>query len=355
MQNLRPFSLSDIDNYHYEMVSAQTGPRPSVVRLRDYLEGFDSTLNNRIMDHLHSLPGPRSQVIWHNVWLPQVHDNYPNFDLTFDHDILYDTLFRDLHEYRQHPGVRIERFLCSFNGSPHVSRQILTSALGKTGLFDPETCSKNGTFTSDNIDGYLAEYLTPTQVRFYRKWLTSVDENYNAKTFEFDRWESQRYAHRDNISQLALITTKCFLNLVSESYAHSYQVYVTEKFMFSVLTRGLFLTYGQPGWHHMLRDYYGFKCYDKIFNYSFDLEINPVRRLAQLLAEVKKFQSLSTADWQDLYDMQADEIEFNYDHFMSGGMYRRLQENSGQDLQSVLGGEYYRYLTAYQRNGQSRR
>lgn len=354
MADQRPFSLSDIDNYEYGLVSAQTGPRPSVIRLRDYLDGFDHDLHNHILDHLHDLPGPRTRLEWHAVWLPQVADNYPNFDLVFDHDRLYDTLFRDLKDYTQHPPVAIDKFMCSFNGSPHVSRQMLTSALARQGLFDPETCSKNGIFRSDNIDGHLAEYVDLDQVRYYRKWLTSLDEDYNSTIYEFDRWELQRYEHRHNVNRLAPIITRCFINLVSESHAHSYQVYITEKFMFSVLTRGLFLTWGQPGWHHMLRDYFGFKLYDNIFDYTFDLEPNPVKRLHMLLSEVNRFRSLRPQDWQDLYDMTIDSIEYNYQHFMSGGMYQQLTINKDRDLQSVITDRFYLYLTQHREHGHQR-
>ena len=57
--------------------------------------------------------------------------------------------------------------------------------------------------------------------------------------------------------------------------------------------------------------------YDKIFDYSFDDILNPVERLVKLLETVRKFDALSTADWHDLYLMEYDTIEYNYDHYFS--------------------------------------
>ena len=117
--------------------------------------------------------------------------------------------------------------------------------------------------------------------------------------------------------------------------ATSYYPFVTEKFLYSVVTRGLFLAYAQPGWYDYAEKYYGFKRYDRIFDYSFDQIKNPVKRLVKLIEMVSKFSKLSSADWKDLYLMEQDTIEFNYDNYFSGNYLRTLGTYKS-DYQSKL-------------------
>jgi hypothetical protein len=113
---------------------------------------------------------------------------------------------------------------------------------------------------------------------------------------------------------------------VSESWSHSYQPHITEKFMYSILTRGLFLSYAQPTWHQTIQNVFGYRLYTKIFDYSFDSIENPVERLVALLSMIEKFKMLSTDEWRDLYQMESEAIEFNHQHFMSGDCYKQLSD-----------------------------
>jgi hypothetical protein len=108
--------------------------------------------------------------------------------------------------------------------------------------------------------------------------------------------------------------------------ATSYYPFVTEKFLYSIVTRGLFLSYAQPGWHDHIEKYYGFKKYTKLFDYRFDTIQNPVERLVELMTMISKFSVLSTDDWYDLYLLQLEEIEYNYDHYFSGDYLKCLKQ-----------------------------
>jgi hypothetical protein len=136
-------------------------------------------------------------------------------------------------------------------------------------------------------------------------------------------WHQDRFAHASNIQALASTITQSFVNLVSESWSHSYQPFITEKFVYSVVTRGLFVAYAQPLWHSTIRDLYGYRLYDTLFDYDFDKEINPVIRLHKLLQMLLPFKNLKHADWHDLYLMELDNIEFNIQHFLSGDAHKK--------------------------------
>ena len=64
--------------------------------------------------------------------------------------------------------------------------------------------------------------------------------------------------HAANIYNLENKLTQSFLHIVSETMATSYHPFITEKSLYSIITRGLFLTWGQPRWHAQFEKY-GFK------------------------------------------------------------------------------------------------
>ena len=100
---------------------------------------------------------------------------------------------------------------------------------------------------------------------------------------------------------------------------------MSEKSFYSIATRGLFLAYAQPGWHEHFEKYFGFRRYTKLFDYHFDTIKNPIKRLVELMSMVSKFSNLSIADWHDLYLIEQDTIEYNYEHYFSGNYLKILE------------------------------
>jgi hypothetical protein len=102
-----------------------------------------------------------------------------------------------------------------------------------------------------------------------------------------------RFEHDQNIRNLENCITQSFVQIISESLATSFVPYITEKFLYSVVTRGLFLSYAQPGWHDYLEKYYGFRKYTQLFDYRFDTIENPIERLVELMTMLSKFSHLT--------------------------------------------------------------
>jgi hypothetical protein len=126
-----------------------------------------------------------------------------------------------------------------------------------------------------------------------------------------------RINHHKNLSTLEKKLSASFVNIVSESLATSNYPFVTEKFLYSVLTKGLFVAFGQPGWHNHLETRWGFKKFTNIFDYSFDHIVNPIERLIALFDMLEKFSKLTPHEWHDLYKLEQEAIDFNYDHYHS--------------------------------------
>lgn len=316
-----------IIGYHlYKLFDSPLTDLPTEIQLYDHIMGFDQHGRNQILDRINDYSqskGITTSVCYHQILDPEVKAQYVNLDIKFSLKEVQQSIWQPFATYRQHPDIDYKNFICSFNGSDHISRKLLSAILQRFGYYKPNYCSKNFVFTADQLDGYLQDYV-PNQDSFYRKFfIADNSENFFQTINSFGH---VRFEHAQNIHNLETKLTESFLHIVSETLATSYYPFVTEKFLYSIVTRGLFLAYAQPGWHSHLDQYYGFKKYTKLFDYKFDSIKNPIERLLELMTMVSKFSSLSTADWTDLYLLEKDTIEYNYDHYFSGDYLKCLKK-----------------------------
>lgn len=284
------------------------------VKIFDHMGGFDKNLTNSILNTISNNITTKLTVETEYILLDSVISNYPSLNFKFDLDAtIKGNYFFDFFNYNTHPELNYKNFICSFNGSTHVGRKLLVSILEKFKYYNPVYCSKNFSYTTDMIDGHLNDYV-PDQLSLYRKFFIDNSKDFfqTVNSFGYVRFE-----HDKNIYNLEHKLTQSFLHIVSETLATSYYPFVTEKFLYSVVTRGLFLSYAQPGWHAHIEKHYGFKLYTELFDYRFDSITNPVERLVELMTMVGKFSKLTPHEWHDLYLIEQDNIEFNYDHYFS--------------------------------------
>lgn len=297
--------------------------KSSQIRIHDHLGGFDCNLKNDVLERLDCLAKnnhKKIEVHTEYIFNDTVRNLYPNLDLKFDL-IMHKALLNSLTSYNIHPEQKFKNFLCSFNGSAHISRKLLVSILNKFRLFDPDYSTKNFSFSEENIYGHLKE-IVGDRTLFYNKFFIN-DCTFGQTIYTVDY---ERFNHGANIYTLESRITDSFVHLVSETLATSYYPFYGEKFLYSVVCRGLFVAYGNPLWHEHLEKYYGFRRYTKLFDYRFDTIQNPVERLVELMTMISKFSVLSTDDWHDLYLLQQDEIEYNYDHYFSGDYLKSLEK-----------------------------
>jgi hypothetical protein len=286
--------------------------------LGDHIGGFDSDLTNVFYDILNNYAKSVNKFYTiHNdiIYSTAIKDHYNHINFVFSVDIFNKySSWKQFSTYVTHPDINYKNFICSFNGKPHVSRKLLVAILQKFNYFNLEYCSKNFCYSEDTLSGHIKDY-TDIQERLYNKFFVSKDSNIFSQSI--NSFGFIEYDHKQNIHNLESKLTKSFLHIVSETMATSYYPYITEKFLYSIVTRGLFLAYGQPSWHSYLEEYYGFKRYTKLFDYTFDDIQNPIKRLVELINMVSKFSHLTTDEWKDLYQFESDTIEYNYDHYHS--------------------------------------
>lgn len=305
--------------------------------IADHMNGFDNTGRNTLLDHI-SKVAVDVVTVWHDeIIVDGILQNYPNLNFKFLFPIF---IWEIADEYPRSPR-HYQNFVCSFNGSPHISRQFLTAAIHKFNWFDPQYTSKNFISSRHTIDGNLQQYCLGDTEAFYRKFI--IDETAQADTFYNSKIqlaydpETTHTKHSTNIQLLEKQINQSFVHVVSETLATSYYPFVTEKFLYSILNKGLFITYGQPNWHAHIEKYYGFKLYKKIFNYSFDSITNPVERLVEMLTMISKFSMLSRDELDDLYRLEHETIEFNYNHYKSGDYIKCLEKHNESPVRVLHG------------------
>lgn len=287
----------------------------------DHINGFDKNYNNPILDHISN--SNNDAIFDYEHPLPDfIKQKYNNLQINFNLDLYYKNLFSKLHKYETVVEKnKIENFLCCFLGSEHVSRQLLSAILIKSKIWKTEFCRKDFTYTIDTLDGNISSYLDENSSRFYRKFFIDYTTNINLEKNSID------YIHSNNFHNLEIIGDyfkKSFVALIPETIGTSFVPFITEKFVNAVLTKTLFVTYGQPNWHNFLENVYGFRLYNKIFNYEFDQVDNPVIRIVKLMEMISKFQNLNSDDWHDLYLIEKDTIDYNYDHWHSKSYLKNL-------------------------------
>lgn len=308
----------------YSSILNTTVPFSEHIILQDHLGGFDKQCKNTLLEKLNKLQQNNDiNVTTEYIFNDLIKSKYKNLCFNFSSELVDEIDFKSFKDYNIHPEINLKNFVCSFNGSAHDSRLLLTAILNNQGIFNPEFSSKNFSYSNDWIIGHL-EYLdlSDSEIELYERFFKNSDK-FNNKIYSFGHVQ---YNHGKNIYNLENRLTQSFLHIVSETMATSYYPYYSEKFLYSVVTRGLFLSYAQPMWHQHLEKYYGFKKYNKIFNYDFDLIKNPVKRLIRLIEMVSKFKNLPPEDWRDLYLMEQDTIEYNYDHYFSGNYLKHLAQ-----------------------------
>ena len=310
---------TDIDNIDKKTTTG--------INFYDHMQGFDKNLTNPLLDKIRDC---NLTVSTEYLFDSSVKLQYPTLKFYYSSDRWNKCNCIDSFEnYKKHPRIDYKNFVCSFNGSGHISRQLLSSILQNQGYFDPHYSSKNFGKSNDNIIGHLKSNLinldlTEDEIELYDKFFKNTDE-FNNTVYSFGHVRSD---HGNNLYyNLESKLTQSFVHIVSETMATSYYPCVTEKFLYSSVTRGLFVAYAQPGWHAHLEKYYVFKLNDKIFDYSFDIIKNQVKILIKLIEMISKFSKLSVDDWRDLYHvLEKDTVEYNYDHYFSGNYFRHMKQ-----------------------------
>lgn len=294
------------------------------VLLFDHLGGINIDQSNNVLDQLNELTNKNRDVYSEYILSDKIKQKYPKLNIQFDLALWQHGNNIESIVIPEKPKHDFQNFLCTFNSNPHISRKLLVSSLFKRGWFNNEYSTKQFAFQPYQVIGCLYDYVG-ARAKWYSKFFISDEDAILNKFYESNiKFGETSLNHAVNFDLLKNSLSKSFIHLVSETMATSYYPFVTEKCFYSIANQGLFLAYAQPGWHKHLEIYFGFKKYNKIFDYSFDHIVNPVDRLLVLNDMLSKFSMLTRFDWHDLWLIEQNTIIHNYLHFRTGAYIRHL-------------------------------
>ena len=295
----------------------------------DHLNGFDMQFDCQVLTEIHDQTTHTRPLHSEYIVRSNIKKRYPKLNFTFDiNSWFYENGIKNIQTFDDSYKKDFLNFACTFNNNPHVSRKLLTCAMHHYGMFNTNFSSKTFTIQPYEVIGALYDFVG-TKTDLYKKFFVrDTETDFYGTRYQIGGLVSAD--HGRNQQHLRPLIDRSFVHIVSETMATSYYPFVTEKFLYSVAQKGLFLTWGQPEWHRYVSYYYGFKKFSKLFSYRFDEIRNPVERLISLLDMVLKFKNMPKEEWNELYTMERETIEFNYDHFKSGRYLAHLHSRASK-------------------------
>lgn len=291
------------------------------VVISDHLNGFDEHGYNLVLDTLNKEAerrGEQCEVVYHQ-WLPEwIQDRYSYLDLIFDANFQRSMNFVFFEKQDTVVKNKPENFIFTALGSPHDGRKLLFGTLLLRGWFDFNYSRKNMACTLDEIDNLVVHHSKNSQRSEQVNHRLFVPDCYSDLLCEAQHGLVDHSVPTfDRLWNIEDQITKSFVHIVSETMSTSSVPFITEKFLYSVYSEGLFLANAQPLWHHTLEKIYGFKLYRNVFDYDFDNVTNPLDRITKMCGMLSKYQHLTSDQWQELIDSERDTIEFNKQHLIS--------------------------------------
>jgi hypothetical protein len=284
----------------------QYGPNNEIIYW-DHLGGFDLHGNNEVLKSV-----PVNSTVHTEYLLPShIKDLYQGIQIKFDADLMIQNNFLQSLPRSSASAInkKIENFVCCFNRGYHVGREYLVLELFNLGWFNFDYCTKGFELAplADNVKTFCSS--TPIDLKNLRKEHTkSADFRNEIRLLSPDRPYDLEY----NINLLSLKIQKSFVQIVSETVPESYVPFPTEKLLFPIVNKTLWVAYAQLDYHNWITHHFGFKKH-KIFDYEFDSIADPSLRLKALTNMLARFSTMTQDEWHDIYQQEKEVIEFNFE------------------------------------------
>lgn len=182
----------------------------------------------------------------------------------------------------------IDKLFCLLNGNAHRYRCLTMDLLCRDNLLDKGYISW---YDFSTTEGYSFKHWTPVKLTL-------------------DTFSNSR-----NLFTVPAEFSSAFVNIVSESNMLPY--FLTEKTTKPLYYKKPFLVVSKHGFHTKFLTELGFKLYDEIFDYSFDIITDQDNRVEAVVQEIKRFENYSIAHLQELTAQIEHKLEFNRKHLLS--------------------------------------
>lgn len=202
----------------------------------------------------------------------------------FSNFVVNYNVMKDIYPYG-HNNIVTKHFT-SLNARAHPWRCMFVDYIYKYGLFDKGYVSWHNSENWDYV--YNFRWWTPETINFDSNWINNTDgvlDIFNPPVEQF----------RDSL-----------FSLISESTTEC--IFVTEKTYIPIYHKRPFLIFGAPRTHEYLKSL-GFKMFDELIDYSFDLIEDDEKRCNALMHQMLK---LSKHDIQKIKRIAKPKTEYNF-------------------------------------------
>ena len=278
--------------------------------LADTLYGFDSNYRSPVLDLVDS------GIVYTEYILPQqVKKQYPNLELIFDAALMIEN--NHFEKCRLHikdpPPKTWTNFVSTFNKSYANTKRNFLLVLYANGWFNPEYCSKFFEIDINDAENYFHQ----------------LSKNPPAGLLNFCQgiWKFDTTSKIDVIFDLDMLSSKIqqsFIHVVTETMGESSVPFPTEKLLFPIMNKTIWIAYTPMGYHRHVEEHMGFKRYKGI-DYSFDFISDSSERLMAIEQILSKLSQMSCQEQQEFYDLNQNIIEYNYQLISSGKFIENLK------------------------------
>ncbi len=207
---------------------------------------------------------------------------WPTFLLHFTYYLLHPYYSDNIDEIKI--DTKFNNLFVCFNNKPHYHRCMIMDKLFESGLLDKGKVS----WCELSDDVWSCGYL-------FNHW--------NEKIIKIDEFKTTEKSNDDRTD--FLLNNESFLFLVTESTTDC--EFITEKTFKPILIEQPFLCVASKNQNTILKKY-GFKLYDEIFDYSFDVEDSLEKRVDGVIKNIK---NLEGKDLNIVYDSLREKILYN--------------------------------------------
>jgi hypothetical protein len=124
------------------------------------------------------------------------------------------------------------------------------------------------------------------------------------------------------------------LYVVTETAYHGRRNHITEKTFKPICQRMPFVLVSTPHSLEYMR-MYGFKTFESLWDESYDLEVDDLKRLEKISKLLLEIDALSPAELNQLYKASIPIIEHNFNHFYSGDFEKILNKELFNTLDEI--------------------
>lgn len=266
----------------------------------------------------------KDNVIWYSFNPYEANDkdiNVTFFDpishVSFEDDLLMKEernvcKFKKVTDFTFKTFEKSDKYFISTN-KRHASHRVLSNhLLNKKNLIKKGYYSfypKHNKWFGDEIEKEWLDYFGENKKILERNNITIKQLQEDAsKSYILD---PEAVKLRTQLESIEPFYEKALIAHVTETTANDCEMYITEKTYIPILMGRPFLVIGNKHQLRFLKNYYGFKTFNKIFDESYDDEPCQIAKTIKVTEELDKFCSLPFAKAREKVESIRDVLEHN--------------------------------------------